>query len=218
MILLALLIQIDTALTFGEAKRLPPAVAGERLLKGENFRPIESFARFGATFEDRPGLVESRLFEQPVATPLGCTRQQWTVKFQAQQSEEPDSALPYDRYRATEIALPKPSGCAVADYVHFNPGISEAQGFAVLRQLEKLRSGRKNFTISCTEDDTASSFCMNKAAILSAIARLTPWNIASDPNGFRVWLGTPGRTVTEVRFHSQRPSHVWVDRRFPAPF
>ena len=89
---------------------------------------------------------------------------------------------------------------------------------ALLGQLEKLRSGRKNVTISCTEDDTASSFCMNKAAILSALARLTPWNIASDPNGFRVWLGTPGRTVTEVRFHSQRPSHVWVDRRFPAPF
>lgn len=216
MILLALLLQTEAALSFGDARRLPPAVAGKRLLKGVEHGPIEAFvAPVGGM--NAPGVIDADLVERPAATAQGCTRIRWTVRFRAAPNDALDHAIPDDRYHITEIARSKASGCRTADYVHLNPGVAPSQGFAVLEQLDRLRSGQAKVTIECA-DQTHSGLCDREATIPAELARLKPWNISADPKGLLIWLGTPGQTVTEVRFDSRKPRHVSISRAILAPF
>lgn len=216
MILLPLVLQTEAALSFGEARQLPPAVVGERLLKDVEHGPVETFiAPVGGM--NAPGTIDADLVERPAATAQGCTRVRWTVRFRTHPGNPLDDAIPDNRYPTTEIARAKPSGCSTADYVHVNPGIDPSRGFAVLEQLDRLRSGGAKFTIECT-DQTRWGLCDKKATIPTELARLKPWNISADPDGLLIWLGTPGRTVTEVRFDEQQPDRVWISRSIPAPF
>jgi len=216
MILLALFLQSETVLSFGDARQLPPAVAGERLLKGVDHGPIEAFVTPVGGM-NAPGTVDADLVERPSATVRGCTRIRWTVRFRADPNDALDHAIPDYRYQTTEIARAKPPRCSTADYVHLNPGVDASQGFAVLEQLDRFRSGKAKFTIECA-DRTRSGLCDQEATILAELARLKPWNISAGPDGLLIWLGTPGRTVTEVRFHKKQPDHVWIGRSIPAPF
>ncbi|MDZ7281894.1 hypothetical protein N4G62_07620 [Sphingomonas sanguinis] len=216
MILFAVLLQTGAALSFGDARRLPPTVAGERLLKGVQHGPIEAFvAPVGGM--NAPGVIDANLVERPIATTQGCTRIRWTVRFRADPDDALDHAIPDDRYPMTEIAPSKASGCPTADYVHLNPGVTLSQGFDILEQLDRLRSGEAKFAIQCA-DQTHSGLCDSEATIPAKLSRLKPWNISADPNGFLIWLGTPGQTVNEVRFDSRQPDHAWVGRYYPAPF
>ncbi|WP_428969854.1 hypothetical protein ACQR50_03880 [Sphingomonas sp. Xoc002] len=216
MILLALLLQTEAALSFGDAQKLPPSVAGERLLEDVNHGPIEQFvAPVGGM--NAPGAIDADLVERPMATARGCTRVRWTVGFRADPADVLDHAMPDDRYKTTEIARAKRSSCSTADYVHLNPGVDASQGFAVLEQLDRFRSGQAKFVIQCA-DRTHSGLCDREATIPAELARLKPWNISADPNGLLIWLGTVGHTVTEVRFSKQHPDYVWINRSTPAPF
>lgn len=216
MILLALLLQTEPALSFGDTQKWPPAVAGEHLLKDVNHGPIEEFvAPVGGM--NAPGTIDADLVERPTVTARGCTRVRWTVRFRADPADALDHAMPDDRYKTTEIARAKRSRCSMADYVHLNPGVDASQGFTALEQLDRFRSGKATFVIECT-DRTHSGLCERGAAIPAELARLEPWNISADPNGLLIWLGTPGHTVTEVRFHERHPDHVWIKRSTPAPF
>jgi hypothetical protein len=216
-ILLPLMIlQPEAALSFGEARRLPPPVAGERLLKGVDHGRIEAFVAPAGGI-NAPGVIDANLVERPSATVQGCTRRRWTVRFRADPNDALDRAMPKDHYQTTEIARAKPSRCPTADYVHLNPGVETSQGFAVLEQLDRLRFGKAKFVIQCT-DQTNSELCNRGAKIPYELAHLKPWNISASPNGFVLWLGTPGRTVTEVRFDAREPNHVSISRNIPAPF
>ncbi|WP_312487572.1 hypothetical protein [Sphingomonas sp.] len=210
MILLPLMVlQPDVALSFGEARQLPSAVAGERLLKGVDHARIEAFLA-PAGGMNAPGVVDANLVEQPSATAQGCTRRRWTVRFRASPNDALDRAMPEDRYATTEIARAKPSRCTSTNYVHLNPGVGTSQGFAVLDQLDRLRFDKAKFTVRCL-DQTRSDLCNSEAKISYELARLEPWNISANSGGFLIWLGTPGGTVTEVRFKGQEPNHVWIN-------
>lgn len=216
MILLALLLQANADVTFGEVRQLPPAAAGERLLKGEDHGQIEAFIA-PAGGPGPPNFIQADLVEKPTTTIQGCTRKRWSVSFHAQPGERLDDAVADDHHQTTDIARPGKSGCSTATYVHLNPGIAISQGFAVLEALERLRSVRERFVIACT-DTTQSDLCKDQAKIPSKLSILKPWNIATAPNGLAVWLGTPGSTVTELRFDQRQPDHVWINRSVPAPF
>ncbi len=164
-----------------------------------------------------PGVIDAHLVERPLATTQGCTRVRWTVRFRADPNDALDHAIPEDRYPMTEIARSKASECPNADYVHLNPGVTLSQGFAVLEQLDRLRSRKAKFAIQCA-DQTQSGLCDREAAIPAELSRLKPWNISADPNGFLIWLGTPGGTVSEVRFDSREPRRASISRAIPAPF
>ncbi|WP_347093013.1 hypothetical protein [Sphingomonas parapaucimobilis] len=216
MILLVLALQMGGALSFGEARRLPPVVAGERLLKGVDHRPIETFIA-PAGGMNAPGVIDVDLVERPFAIDQGCSRIRWTVRFRASPNDMLDHATPEGRHQTTEIARAKPTGCSTANYVHLNPGVDTLQGFAILEQLHRFLSGKAKFVIQCA-DETASGLCDKEAAIPAELARLKPWNISASPNGFLIWLGTPGKTVSEIRFDPHRPGRAWVNRSVPAPF
>jgi hypothetical protein len=70
------------ALSFSQLRELPPAAAGDAVLRDQQHGHIETFeAPTGGL--NAPGVVDGQFVERPTVSGSGCVRQRWTVKFQA---------------------------------------------------------------------------------------------------------------------------------------
>jgi len=214
--LILLSIQASAAPTYAAVSRLPPAVAGDRLLSGRQHGRIMSVeAPTGGMTPT--GTVEAQLVEQPSAQGPRCVRTRWTVKFFASPDQDIGSAAPDTIYSTTDIALVHTSACPTKGYVHLKPGLDQEQGFAALAVLQRARSSAPGVRLTCS-DQTSSGLCADDRTTRRALAAIAPWAISRDAGDLLIWLGTGGRIVTELRFDPAAPDRIAVERRFPAPF
>lgn len=213
--LLLLSIQASAAPTYAEVRRLPPAVAGDRVLSGRQHGRIMSVeAPTGGM--NAPGTVEAQLVEQPAAHGPRCVRTRWTVSFRASPDKDIGSATPDTIYSTTEIAVSGMHPCPDKGYVHLNPGLDQEQGFAALAVLQRVRSSAPGVRLTCS-DQTSSGLCADDRTTRRALATIAPFTISRDAGDVLIWLGN-GWVVTELRFDPAAPDRIAVERRFPAPF
>ncbi|MEG3177189.1 hypothetical protein U1872_13180 [Sphingomonas sp. RB3P16] len=217
MIVLALVLaQPATSLTLGELRKLSPAAAGDAVLRDQPHGAIATFeAPTGGM--NAPDTTEGQLLERPTASGSGCVRRRWTVQFRAPRGADISTAMVGGVYSTQEIAAISRGVCPAGRYVHLNPGVTLGQGWEALARLKDGVSGARQTQFQCA-DATASGLCGSSKAIRSALSRLTPWTITHDAGDVVLWLGEPGKIVTEVRFKAADPSHFTVTRSVPAPF
>lgn len=211
-----LLIQASVAPTFSELKRLPPDLAGDLVLRGQQHGRIESVeVRKGGM---RPsGMIEADLVEQPTASGPRCVRTRWTATFFASSDADLDAGTLDHVHSATEIALAEMGRCPAIGYAQLSVGVEQEQGFGALSVLQRIRSAAPGFRMRCS-DRTSSGLCFSDRHTRRALAVLTPWAISREAGDVLIWLGTRGQIVTEVRFNSAAPGRVKVTRSVPAPF
>lgn len=212
-----ILAQATDTVSLTQVREMPPAVAGEVILRNQQHGPIEAFeAPTGGM--NAPGMVEGQLIERPVVTGPGCVRTRWTVKFQVAPGADISAATVIGTYAAREISWILQDACPSGRYVHLSPGVTVDQGWEALASLRKVSAAASRARFQCA-DTTSSGLCKGSKAIGAAIRRLVPWAVTRDSDEVRVWLGVPGESlVTEVRFNPKHLSRVIVTRKVPAPF
>jgi hypothetical protein len=194
---------------------LPPAVVGEVVLKRRKHSIIESVTPDRGL--DPPGVVRLKLTERLSSISGGCFRRQWTASFRHEPGTAEASAILYDAFAATEVALPTASGCANGEFVHVNPGLDNAKALSALRHLRNVRSGKAKVRFSCS-DSTGSGLCRTPRTIRRELAMLPAWAVTLRNGDIEFWLGKSGQVVTAISYSATLPGHVTVERRIPAPF
>lgn len=204
------------ALSFSQLRELPPAAAGDAVLRDQQHGHIETFeAPTGGL--NAPGVVDGQFVERPTVSGSGCVRRRWTVTFHAAPGAAIDTATAAGMYSTWEIAASPHGVCPSGRYVHLNPGVSVDQGWKALAHLEAVSVTGSRIEFQCS-DRTSSGLCDSGTAIRSGLRRLAPWAITLEAGEVVMWLGVPGDVVTEVRFPSTDATRVTVTRKVPAPF
>lgn len=212
----ALMLVVQDAPTLAMVQRLPPAAAGELVLRGKNRQPIEAVVPEPNTALQPPGHSDLEMVERAVAGAEGCSRVRWRVGFAAPVGEPKDMGAMQSAYPSTEVALARGGRCPVGGYVRVNSGATVQVAFRALGILATLpkRSTRAEF--ACV-DETSSNLCASPKAIRAELATLTRWAVNQDGDVVEFWLDAPGRAVTKVRFSLAAPAKVSVRRRVPPP-
>lgn len=83
--------------------------------------------------------------------------------------------------------------------------------------LEGVLAGFDDQLFVCI-DGTGSGLCDDAGRIREELAALQPWAVTRKKGHLELWKGTPGQVVTALRFQSQEPEHIDIERRIPAPF
>lgn len=216
--MLTFLLAQAAALSLLQVRELSPAAAGDAILRDQPHGPIESFeSPTGGGGPTPSGTIQGQFVERPVMSGAGCARRRWTVTFRAAPGADIDTATAQDRYSGWEIAPASDGACPSGRYVHLNPGVSMDQGWQALARLKAVRAetGREAFQCS---DSTSSGLCGDSKSIRAGLRELTPWAINLEAGDLALWLGEPGKVVTDVRFSSADPAKVVVTRKVPAPF
>lgn len=212
-----MLAQAATSPTFGEAMRLSARAAGDLVLDGKQHEPIvEIVVPEAGELWPPPGLAELQLVERPTFKPIGCTRRRWIATFRSAPGVSQADAALSDARAAVEIALPQSRTCPEGQYVRLNPAVGPMEAFKTLAHLQNVRSGVSRVRFACS-DTTGSSLCGSDELIQRQLAKISPWALTRQAGIMSFWLGTPGKTVTEVWFNSATPDHVFVVRKYPAP-
>ena len=187
------------------------------VLKGHPHEPIVAVLP-GSGGMRPPGLEELVMVERPVAVTGGCLRHRWSVSFQRGDSEPIAAARLSGAFSTTDVALAATRGCPADGYVGVSPGLGAAAALPALALLHSGQAGRGTPTYQCI-DLTHSDVCASPDRTRQEIARLRPWMISHDLDHIVFWLGTPGGTVTDLRYiPGDHVSAVTVERRVPAPF
>ncbi|MFS0735904.1 hypothetical protein ABC347_02535 [Sphingomonas sp. 1P06PA] len=210
----AVLLLLQSAPTLSDIARMPPAKAGETVLRDQDHQPIDSVETPAIGGLEPPGLRRLEFVERARKDGPGCTRRRWHARFQA---DGPDRAPILSGISSTsEIAALVAETCANSEYVHLNSGVEPARGFAALERLRQLRLNEKTPRFHCT-DTTRSGLCASDESIIRELTRLSPWAISARNAATMLWLGTKGQVVTELTFDPATPDRVTIDRRIPAP-
>ena len=211
-----LLIQASVAPAFSELKPLPPDMAGDLVLQGQQHGRIESVEVFKGGM--RPsGEIEAQLVEQPTASGPQCVRTRWTATFLASSDTNLDTGRLDHVHGKTEIALAEKGRCPAIGYAQLIGSVDQAQGFGALSVLQRVRSEAHGFRLLCS-DRTSSGLCSSDLGTRRALTAVVPWAISREADDVLIWLGTPGQAVTEVRFNPAAPGRIKVKRSVPAPF
>jgi hypothetical protein len=212
---LLLLAAATTAPTIEEVQRLPPAQAGALALATYRHAPITEVQQPPRGLLP-PGMAELEMIERgaPFAR-RGCFRQRWIVAFRGDPAmpttpQRLDSARPHP-----QVAL-REKGCAIANYVGVNHGVEPATALVELARVQAWRSGRRAPQYRCV-DHTTSGMCADPSGPARELARLRPWMVSREAEGFSVWFGQPGGMVTILRYRPDDPETASVERKFPAP-
>jgi hypothetical protein len=215
--ILATMAVLAAAPTLAAVDSLPPKVAGEIALAGQDHAPIVRITAPKAGHMGIPGTVERQMIERPVADAEGCFRKRWTVRFRQREGLAEREAELSDASAIAEVALPAPAGCPDDGYVHVNPGLEPAQALAELSYLDEVRLRGAPVRFTCA-DETPSKLCVDPTQIRQALAKLTPWAVTHRDGDMVFWLDGPGGAVTEVRYRLPHTGEIAVSRRIPAPF
>ncbi|MFK3890505.1 hypothetical protein [Sphingomonas sp. NPDC079357] len=205
-----------TAPTIEEVRQLPPAQAGALALADYQHGLIAEVHQLPRGLL-APGVAELEMIERGVPFALGgCLRQRWIVAFRRDPAVPTDPQRLYSVQPQPQIAL-RNGGCATADYVGVNHGIEPATALIELARVQAWRHGRRAPHYRCI-DRTTSGMCADPIGPAREVARLRPWMISRDGDGFSIWFGQPGSMVTILRYRPDDPASASVERRFPAPF
>ncbi len=204
-----------TAPTVEEVRHLPPEQAGKLALAAYRHAPISEVRPLPRGLLV-PGMTELEMIEHgaPFAR-RGCLRQRWIVAFRgdpagSEIAQRLDSARPHP-----QVAL-RENGCAIANYVGVNHGVEPATALVELARVQAWRSGRRAPRYRCF-DQTTSGMCAGPSGPARELARLRPWMVSREVDGFSVWFGQPGGMVTILRYRPDDPATASVERRIPAP-
>lgn len=217
MLLVTLLtLQPLAAPTLDEVLHLPPAVAGDLVLRGQAHGRIVSVQEVHETLQP-PELTTLHLVEDSLASKGGCSRKRWQASFRRGVNAGSVSAALANVYSMTELKLSASANCGANGYVHLNPSMDVESGLAALVTLDKIRAGTATWRFACT-DKTTSGLCKDDATIRRELTMLSPWSVTRRDSYVELWLGTRGQIVTTVRFRPEQPNAVEIERRIPAPF
>lgn len=210
-----LLASATTAPTIEEVRQLPPAQAGKLALAAYRHAPISEVQPVPRGLLP-PGMTELEMIERGVPfARRGCFRQRWIVAFRGDPAA-PATAQRLDRaHPHPQIAL-REKGCAIANYVGVNHGVEPATALVELARVQAWRSGRRAPRYRCF-DQTTSGMCADPSVPARELARLRPWMVSREVDGFSIWFGRPGGMVTILRYRPDDPASASVERRFPAP-
>lgn len=202
--------------TIADVRQLLPADAGTLVLQGQDHRRIEAVVIPPLRGLQPPGTSDLELVEHAALENRGCVRKRWTAVFVHGPEMAEDAATLSGVTGRNEVAMALSGTCPDGRYVHLGPGVAPAPALDALAQLGRIRSGRGKVRFSCS-DDTSSRLCGSARTTQRQLAGLSPWAISFQGKTAVFWLGTPGQIVTEVRFDTDAPDRVSVDRRIPAP-
>ncbi|MBA4047746.1 MAG: hypothetical protein C0476_04305 [Sphingomonas sp.] len=201
----------------GAIERMTPEAAGDLVLAGRDHGPIATVARQAATGMDPPGVVELDLVERTVTELGGCIRRRWTATFRYKVGAPAETAVLSDARAATEVALPVGESCPSGQYAGVAPGTGTDAALGALRDLTRIRQFGDDVHATCT-DETTSGLCAGPQAMRDALARIEPWAVSVRGDEIKLWLGTPGQVVTDIRYTSCQPMMVAIKRFIPPPF
>lgn len=159
---------------------------------------------------------EYELIEAPQRASGGCVRGRWRAKFVGTGAEK-DRVLD-GLYQGQEVALASSSGaCPDTSYTRLNGGLDPAAAITVLKQVDVISTGKWRGKITCSSTYDPA-LCASEAATLAGLRAVKPWAVMQSDGEAKIWLGTPGEVVTEVRFRPDRMDEVAVARSVPPPF
>jgi hypothetical protein len=166
---------------------------------------------------DPPGRVEFQMIEAPISVAGGCARRKWTAQFFSARGSSADGAVFQQAYAVDEVGLEGTEGCAASHYVYVNPGLDPGRALQMLQTFTAIANGKLRVSFSCqtVRDD---ALCDSQATMRRALAEAPPWVVQANGASSEFWLKRSGATVTIVRFDGNQPSHVSLERKYPAPF
>jgi hypothetical protein len=216
---LAMALTAQTAPTLSSIRRLPPRAAGEVALAGQKHGPIETVVPANRTML-APGHVALEMVERSRSIGVGCARRRWIVGFFSGAQPTAGSAKMTSVYARDEVALRRSSRCPRAGYVHVHGGLERGAALAPLLHLDRIQRGSRKVRFSCV-DRTKSRFCGTPASLQLTLAGLKPWAVTQDKKVVKFWLGRAGGregdAVVELRYSTDDPADISVERRIPAP-
>lgn len=211
------LVAAEDAPTLADIEGLAPRVAGAIVLRGRTHSPIVAVHVLPRGGMDPPGYFERHFLEQPVASALGCIKRGWRAAFLQTAEATTASAQLSSVSSFNQISLHETGGCSATQFVRLQPGVNPEHGLRLLARLHAIRTGRINAAFACL-DSTGSNLCRNRRSIMRGLASSQPWLMGEEGQTAYAALGTPGQTVTMVRFNLDQENQVQVHRRIPAPF
>jgi hypothetical protein len=216
---LAMALTAQTAPTLSSIRRLPPRAAGEVALAGQKHGSIETVVPANRTML-APGHVALEMVEQARSIGVGCARRRWIVGFFSSAQPAAGSAKMTSVYARDEVALRRSSRCPRDRYVHVNPGIEPRAALAPLLYLDRIQSGRAKVRFSCV-DRTRSGFCGTPELLRRTLAGLVPRVVTREKNVIEFLLyrseWREGDAVVKLRYSTDDPANISVERRMPAP-
>lgn len=218
LVALILLIAADpSAPTLAQVEALPPAQAGELLLKGETHDRIVSSRVKVESGLVPPGWTQYELVEGPHRSPEGCVRRRWTATFSNLPDTTSDPKFKVAK-ASDEVALPLAGGCERASYAGVNTGLDKLRALKIMHVFHRITTGEVQASFAC-RSEIKGDLCASTGKTREHLREMPVWEVSQLSNVPELWLGRPGEgTVTIVRFDPDKPDHVSVTRKIPAPF